>query len=185
MTTETLQQTSLIDLLREDHRRLKDLFSEFESGDEETRPGIIREATRLIAAHDRIEKKLLYPTVKEIVGEDGLDLLLRCREAHHIANIVQLELRLMPNGPRRYAKFAKLAEAIRMHMEEEENQLFPMIERADVDWIALGERMLDYKDGGSLEPLNPGAAPIFSTVIALGALAGLAWLAYDAAARKD
>ena len=43
------------------------------------------------------------------------------------------------------AKFKVLAEQIRHHIEEEENQLFPQVRQADLDLDALGAKLAQRK----------------------------------------
>ncbi len=178
-----LKTTSLTDLLREDHRRMKDLFREFEGADAATRKLIARDALSLIQTHDVIEKKLLYPNAMEI-SEDSEELVLRCEEAHHVANVLLMELKVLPYSERYFAKFLKLAESIRAHIKEEETELFPIVEGSDMDLEDLGQEMLRIKESRENGFVSRNGTSI-GAVVGLGVLAGIGYFLYDRFVRED
>jgi hemerythrin superfamily protein len=137
MNTSTLEAVSPTDLLRADHSRVKDLFREFDNADYETRKNVAREAVRLLQNHDVIEQKLFYPFCREI--SDKADaLILRAEEAHHAMNVTIAELLILPFSDRYFAKFHTLQQAVLAHMREEENEIFPIVERSNADVGELG-----------------------------------------------
>lgn len=145
MATATATRT-LTDLLRQDHNRMKKLFNDFERSDGRSRERIVKEALSLIQMHDVIEQTVLYPNV---TGFPNIPrkLVLRCEEAHHLVHLVMAELKVKPYGEKYFAKFSKLADGIVEHIEEEENELFPAIERSsDIDNEDLGRQMLELKE---------------------------------------
>lgn len=182
MPTSLLKTDQLTDLLRDDHRRLKDLFREFEGADTATRKLIARDAIDLLLLHDKIEQRLLYPAAMDI-SDEAEQVVLRCKEAHHIANVVLAELRILPYSDRYFAKFEKLAEAVRAHIKEEEGELFPMVEGSEMDLQDLGEQMQemrrDWENPGLVTPRNGVGA-----LVVVGALAGLGWFLYNRFSRE-
>lgn len=178
-----LQTTGLTDLLREDHRRMKDLFREFEGAEPATRKLVVRDALRLIQAHDVVEKKLLYPNAIEI-SDEAREIVLRCEEAHHVANMIVMELKVLPYSERYFAKFQKLAEAVRAHIKEEETELFPLVESSDMDLKDLGEEMQRIKttrQNGSFVKRNGTG---IGAAAGIAALIGLGWYAYSRFSEK-
>lgn len=137
----TSRTTTLTELLRQDHNRMKQLFNEFERGGERQKRRIAAGALSLVLNHDLIEQTLLYPAVSK---ERGIprQLVMRCEEAHHIVHLLMAELKVKPYGDRYFAKFMKMAQVLREHFEEEEEELFPAMERTNIDNEALGQEAL-------------------------------------------
>jgi|CXWL01.1.fsa_nt_gi uncharacterized protein YdcH (DUF465 family) len=178
MITELLRKNTITDQLKEDHERFRGLFSQYESGDQNVRQTVAAEFMRLIAIHDQVEKKLLYPNANE-VSPEAEEIVMRSKEAHHVVNFLLLELKAMPFGPRFDAKFFKLIEGLQSHMTEEENELFPLVEASDMDIKGLGEQMVQLKKrlsaGGVI---GRAASRGVGTLLAAGVVAGLGYLWY-------
>ncbi len=180
--TSTVEAISATDLLRGDHRRIKELFRDFESVDRETKNYIARTAIEEIELHTLLEEKLFYPAVEREV-EGCEEILSDSREAHHIAKLIIAELKVIPFGDRYHAKFEKLADTVTDHVDEEEDKLFPMAEKSDLDLHQLGLEMAHLKMRAVahrpyLRERFRGAGKT-AAFIALGTvvLAGLGWLA--------
>ncbi len=185
MTIGLLKKNTIVELLKEDHERFRALFSKFESGDEESKQQVATEFMRLIAIHDQVEKKILYPVASELSSE-AEEIVLRSKEAHHVVNFLILELKTMPFGPRFNAKFSKLAEGVRAHMTEEEDELFPLIEASDMDLKWLGKQMIELKErlktGGMIARVANGGVGKLVTAAIIG---GLGYLAYRSRKKFD
>lgn len=179
MNTSTLETVSPTDLLRADHRRVKDLFREFETSDYESRKNVARECVRLLQNHDVIEQKLFYPACEEI-NDQAAEIVLRGQEAHHVMNATISELMVMPFSDRYFAKFHTLKLAVLAHIREEENELFPIVERSGADVQELGEEMATLKKSlesrGVAYRMVRGAGK--GTLIGIGAIAALGYGLY-------
>ena len=67
-------------------------------------------------------------------------------EEHHVAKVLIAELdRTGKENDHRDAKFTVLAENVRHHIKEEENEMLPKVKELDIDFEVLGQRMLDRK----------------------------------------
>lgn len=178
MAIATVTGSTITDLLKQDHRRMKDMFNDFEDADFDRRKEIVAQALELIQVHDQAETKLLYPNVRRHVDAPR-ELLLRCEEAHHVANVIISELNVLPYNERYFVKFEKLAHALREHIDEEEQELFPAIERSSLDLAELGRRMERMKGtmrfGVRAEQAIGGRIGMFAGVGAIGALAYLVY----------
>ena len=122
-----------ITLLKDDHRRIKALFREYQRLGErayKSRERIVHEMTRELSIHANIEEVVFYPQVRQRVKATEDDVL-ESLEEHHVAKWLLDELEKLPGSAERYnAKVSVLIESVRHHMEEEENDLFPKVARA-------------------------------------------------------
>ncbi|BDG07953.1 hemerythrin domain-containing protein [Anaeromyxobacter paludicola] len=135
-----------IALLKQQHREVEALFERFEklgAGARKTRTSLCQQISDQLAIHDEIEEKIFYPATKDARTEE---LLLEAVEEHLagkriIADIVEQE----PDGEELDAKMKVLKEQVLHHVEEEESELFPKVEKAlDDDLLdRLGSQMED------------------------------------------
>jgi hemerythrin superfamily protein len=137
--TEAAAQ-DVFELLKADHRRVEDLFSRFDEADKRARAAIAEETLREVALHARLEEELVYPAIRYAIEEK--DRIDEATEEHHVANLLMKELsKMKPNDEKFPAKFKVLGEIIRHHVEEEENELFPQAEEADMDTAELSREV--------------------------------------------
>ena len=133
-----------ISILKKDHATVKDLFDRFEkakSASEKER--IISKAVTELKMHAVVEEEIFYPTVRKHVGKD---LMNEADEEHHVAKVLIAELdQGHGGGDHREAKFTVLAESVRHHIKEEENEMLPKAKELDIDFEALGQKILDRK----------------------------------------
>lgn len=134
-----------VELLREDHRKVQELFEQFESADNRSRPRIVEQALTELEIHAKLEEGLIYPAIREIVEEE--DMMDEALEEHHAAELLIKELRKMgPKDERYRAKFKVLAEMVKHHIEEEESQMLPQAEESDLDLEELGAEAMERKE---------------------------------------
>lgn len=133
-----------IEMLREDHRKVKELFQQFErSGESDGKEQIAHQTLHELELHAALEEEMFYPAAREHVHEEKqIDEAL---EEHHVAELLIGELKKMSPDDERYeAKYKVLAESVKHHIQEEESEMFPMLEdRLDAD--GLGAQMEERK----------------------------------------
>jgi hemerythrin-like domain-containing protein len=127
-------------MLREDHEKVQELFRRFEqTEDEQTKNEIAGTAIRELSVHATLEEEIFYPAAQEVVGDE--DLIAEAQEEHHVAKLLMNELKKMRAGDERFdAKFKVMAESVKHHIEEEESELFPMLQ-GKLDSEALGRQL--------------------------------------------
>src|SRR5262252_4787864 len=134
--TEGLSMPNAIEMLREDHRKVKKLFEEFEHTEEEqSKEQIVEHTLRELEVHAALEEEIFYPAAEEQIGEtNSID---EAREEHHVVKLLIGELKKMSANDDRYdAKYTVLAENVKHHIEEEESELFPKLEgRLDAEEV--------------------------------------------------
>jgi hemerythrin superfamily protein len=139
------ESVNALELLKEDHREVEQLFQSFEEADGRSRQGIADEAIKALEIHTKIEESLVYPAIREATGEE--DLVDEANEEHHVVALLIKELKKMRASAEGYkAKFTVMSELVKHHIEEEEKEMFPEAENADVDWEELGQEALGIKE---------------------------------------
>jgi hemerythrin superfamily protein len=135
-----------IELLRRQHREVEELFERFGRTDAiEERGEIARTVTRELRLHTAIEEELFYPALRSRGGELE-DAVLEDLEEHHAVEVMLDELDgVAPTDERFAAKFTVISEMVLHHVEEEEDEQFPMAREAlDAGELDdLGRRMLE------------------------------------------
>lgn len=127
-------------LLKSQHRAAAKIFGELEKGRATNAQARVQELVASLSAHMVIEQELFYPAVKEIKP----DLVLESFEEHAATQFgMERLLRTKPENESFAARVTTLREMIRHHVEEEESDLFPKVEKQmkAAELQTLGELM--------------------------------------------
>lgn len=132
-----------IDMLKQDHRMVERLFEEIKaSRDAEEREALFIELADALAVHAAVEENIFYPACK---SEDTEETLLTALEEHLQAKRLLADLlELDPIADVFMAKIRVLRDAIRHHVQEEEDEIMPEAERllGEDMLLALGNEMI-------------------------------------------
>jgi hemerythrin-like domain-containing protein len=113
-------------LLKTQHRKVEALFKKLESGRSDPQT-VLHELANSLAAHMAIEHELFYPAVKEVDDE----MVNESWEEHSLAELALKRLLATdPEDEAFAARVTALKELIEHHVEEEEETLFPEVEKA-------------------------------------------------------
>ena len=138
-----LPEKHAIAMLKKDHDTVKGLFDDFEKAETRvSKDKIITQAISALKIHAVLEEEIFYPAVREHVGQK---LMNEADEEHHVAKVLIAELDGKANNDHRDAKFTVLAESVRHHIKEEENEMLPKAKEFKLDFEALGQKILDRK----------------------------------------
>jgi len=137
-----------IALLKDDHRKVEELFAEFERASGDGRKRKIAEQICLeLSVHASIEEEIFYPACEGKVEED---LLKEAYVEHDGAKVLIAEIEAGGPSDEFYdAKVTVLQEQIEHHVEEEEKRmegLFAQARKAGIDMEALGEQLRRRKE---------------------------------------
>jgi hemerythrin superfamily protein len=138
-----------IDLLKEDHEKVKKAFKQFEKMDRSD-PESCRELVETVCAdlrvHTTLEEEIFYPAVREVIDDE--DLLNEAAVEHETAKMLIEQLENMePDDPNYFATFTVLGEYVMHHVKEEEGEMFPQARKSkELDLAALGELMKARKE---------------------------------------
>jgi len=146
MTTAT--KTNAVSLLKADHKKVKELFDAFEEAETTSeKQQFAEEAMKELRVHATIEEEIFYPAIRKALGKEESDLMNEADEEHRVAKTIIEEICDMDAADDHFeAKFTVLAENVRHHIKEEENDMFPDARKTDLNMEALGEKMLTRKE---------------------------------------
>ena len=144
--SKTASASSVTNMLREDHKKVKGLFEEFEHAeDAKAKQRIVETAVAELEVHSKLEEDLIYPEIRAEIEDD--DLMDEALEEHHVVHGLIGELKKMKPSDERYdAKFTVLAENVRHHIKEEESEMFPKAEDCEIDWEELYAQVVNRKE---------------------------------------
>src|SRR6202171_3223098 len=134
-----------IQLLKNDHKKVEKIFSDLENKADDRR-ALFPELDRELTVHAEIEEKIFYPAARK--AEPTRDLVLESIEEHKqikmvLADLEQTDMRTAEWG----ADLKVLKEDVMHHVGEEEDELFPKIQRllTKEQLEELGTRMQEMK----------------------------------------
>jgi hemerythrin superfamily protein len=138
--------TTILDMLKEDHEKVKGLFEEFEKADDSrSKARIVETALMELEVHAKLEEGLIYPALREEIDDE--DLMDEALEEHHVVHGLINELKKMKPGDERFdAKFTVLGENVKHHIKEEEGEMFPKAEDCELDWEELEQEVMKRKE---------------------------------------
>lgn len=134
-----------LQMLREDHDRVRQLFDDFEkTRDDSSRLAVAEEVFDELGLHTEIEEELFYPAVREALGDD-VDTDGAEREHAEISNLIE-ELESMDAAePAFTAKFNELIDHVNAHIHKEENELFERLREEGVDLREVAQAIAERK----------------------------------------
>jgi hypothetical protein len=139
-----------VQLLEQDHDRVKKLLSDLEDTTEraeKTRTEGFATLKQELQVHETIEEEIFYPALKE--HPKTKDLALEAYEEHHVVDMVMAEIQgIEPSDETWMAKFSVMKENLEHHIEEEEGEMFKQAKQVfdNEELEALGGRMQIRKD---------------------------------------
>lgn len=122
-------------LLKEDHRKVKKLFSEFEKLEESDTAEMARifeTVKKELTVHAQIEEEIFYPAIEKADDDEAEELVLESHEEHRLVKQLLQELSEMTADDDQFcAKMKVLKDLVLHHAEEEESEIFPVFEDLD------------------------------------------------------
>jgi hemerythrin superfamily protein len=148
MTKSRSKSPEAIEMLKEDHDKVKKAFKEFEKMDREDTEScqqLIRSVCEDLKVHTTLEEEIFYPAVREVIEDE--DLMNEAAVEHETAKMLIDQLENMgPDDPNYFATFTVLGEYVMHHVKEEEDEMFPQAKKAkDLDFESLAAEMASRK----------------------------------------
>jgi hemerythrin-like domain-containing protein len=136
----------MLTLLKQDHEEVKQQFEAIMSQDEIDRDAL-KQVCHELLIHAELEEKLLYPRMKKLEEAKEItdEAVLEHQEARKVIDEI-LHGRLRETKLKVKAEILQLA--VQHHIEEEESDLFPLVQKAfsKAEIREIGEEMLTLKE---------------------------------------
>ena len=133
-----------IEVLKNDHQRVRDLFFRFgEATSIQQKERLSNQIFNELTIHTLVEEALFYPLIEETEP----DMIDEAMDEHDTVDDLIEELKEMRlDVPEFEIKIADLRAAVAHHVEEEEREMFPLAQREHASRLeGIGEQMQDMK----------------------------------------
>ena len=120
------------DMLKKQHREVAALFKAalgMEQAKDRTKA--LEQITQKLEVHTAIEEEIFYPAFRDSADTKKVDdMTLEAYEEHHVVKLLLAEIPgIDPDDERFAAKVTVLKEIVEHHVEEEQDEMFPMAEK--------------------------------------------------------
>ncbi|HEV7823656.1 MAG TPA: hemerythrin domain-containing protein [Mycobacteriales bacterium] len=128
--------TDAVTLIQEDHRLLEGLFGKLQAGEGDRR-ALVGEVVARLTAHARAEEREVYPAITRADPEEEPEVE-HAYDEHKEAEHLLVKVRNLVGSDHFEQALAEFVEAVRHHVEEEEDEVLPALRDA-VDEATLEE----------------------------------------------
>jgi hemerythrin superfamily protein len=143
-----MAELNALDLIKDDHDRLKDMFKQALAAEDAGKRGELLERIRAeLVAHERVEEDIFYPALRA-ASDKAKDIVLEGYEEHHVIDMILDEMFQVPEDAEQWqAKLKVLHENLEHHIEEEEGEVFKRAKKtmSAETLVELGQRMRQAK----------------------------------------
>lgn len=148
---------NVINLLIDDHEKVKKLFKEFEKLSKKNDASKVEIANQIcmeLTVHALAEEEVFYPVARRAISDN--DMMNEADVEHDSAKDLIAQIQSMSSNDEMYdAKVTVLGEYIDHHVKEEENEMFPKVRKAKVDLEELGMQLMMKKEQIMAKLLGP------------------------------
>jgi iron-sulfur cluster repair protein YtfE (RIC family) len=145
---------NILTLLKSDHRAVADILKKLADTSEaaiKTRERLFLTLKNELTLHEKFEEEVFYPAIKENVSKhsDTKNLVMEAYQEHHVADILMAEMEQLSFDNEAWtAKLTVLKENIEHHVDEEENKLFPHVNKilTNEKLQEIGKQLKEWKE---------------------------------------
>ena len=137
-----------INMLTEDHAKVRKMFKQFEKTkekmDDAEKAELVQQICMELTLHAQVEEEIFYPAAREAIEDQ--DLMDEAEVEHASAKELISQLQSMEPGDELYdAKVIVLGEYVEHHVKEEEKEMFPKVRKARLDLEHMAEQIEERK----------------------------------------
>ena len=138
-----------IKLLSDDHKKVKKLFKEYEKlikkNDAEAKEEMAQQICEELTIHTQLEEEIFYPAAREAIKNNLL--MNEATVEHGSAKELISELESMKTSDPMYdAVVIVLGEYVNHHIKEEEEEIFPKVQKSKMDLEEIGSEIAERKE---------------------------------------
>jgi len=145
---EPQNPSDAVDQLIADHRKVKGLFHQFESlkggASDEEKGALVEKICDELTVHETVEDEVFFPAVKDVLRSKDV-LEEATADQADAGDAIRALSELTPGEPGYDDNVSNLGARIAAHAAEEEKDVFPKVQRSEIDTDELGTRMADRK----------------------------------------
>ncbi|MFL6143709.1 MAG: hemerythrin domain-containing protein [Labedaea sp.] len=119
----------VVELLIEQHRHIRDLFTEVETATEEERKDAFRRLVRMLAVHETAEEEVVHPAVRAAEG-GGPVVDARVAEERKAKELLSTMDTIGPDAEGFDTLLVQLRDDVLAHARHEESAEFPLLRQA-------------------------------------------------------
>lgn len=140
-TTRAAPRMDAIALLRVDHRRVSDLFEQYEAARSTAKKKtLVATICQELGIHAQVEEEIFYPAVKAALKDK--ELVPEAQVEHQSLKDLIAQVRdKEPDGEMFDAKIKVMSEYVKHHVKEEQNEMFVRAKKTRLDMQQLGEQL--------------------------------------------
>ena len=135
----------VVDLIKIQHRRIDELLEQADKAKPEQMAALLRQVADLLLPHSEAEEAFVYPAIKDYERGEADEVKDGVAEHHHIEGLLEELLAEDPSDPGYDGKLAAMIGELRHHVEEEEQELLPVLteQASDEEREELGARFAE------------------------------------------
>ena len=150
----------VVDLIKAQHKTVDALLEQAQSAEGTDIRDLLVQVRDLLEPHSDAEEAFVYPAIRERDTREASQVRDGVAEHHHIDFLLKQLLTEKPGGPGYDGKLAAFVGELRHHVEEEENELLPVLSEkaSDAERESMGARFMEETgdDGSALAPRAGG-----------------------------
>jgi hemerythrin superfamily protein len=129
----TRPEHDVVELLRQQHEEIRQLFRDVESRRGEARRESFQQLVRMLAVHETAEEMVVHPRSRTTVPGGDAIVDARLKEEHEAKELLADLDRIGPDGAGFDSGLAELRDAVLRHAEQEEREEFPGLRRNNTE----------------------------------------------------
>ena len=137
-----------IEMIKDDHRRVEQLFEQFrEERDRDQKQQIAQQIFDELDVHATLEEEMFYPTMRTAADAQGKEMVAEAYEEHAQVKTMIQQLRGMDADDGQFTSMMRdLIKDVQHHVKEEEDEMLPQAQELLRDQLdRLGEDMTQRK----------------------------------------